>query len=98
MDAAPAQFRLVTNARQRPSSSSATRHDWLSDPESTCFPLQNCYVIRARLSEADLRQFPRHVAPNVAVVQISQLTGLNRYTVNRLLDLLRERMAQAYET
>lgn len=37
----------------------------------------------------------RHVAADLTAVQIAQLTGLNRNTVNRLLGCLRERMAQA---
>lgn len=37
------------------------------------------------------------MAADLTAVQITQLTGLNRNTVNRLLGCLRERMAQACE-
>lgn len=43
------------------------------------------------------RRFLRHVAADLTAVQIAQLTGLNRNTVNRLLACLRERMAEACE-
>ena len=39
----------------------------------------------------------RHVAADLTAVQIAQLTGLNRNTVNRLFAGLRERMAEACE-
>lgn len=40
----------------------------------------------------------RHVAADLTAVQIAELTGLNRNTVNRLLRCLRVRMAEACET
>lgn len=36
----------------------------------------------------------RYLAADLTAVQITQFTGLNRNTVNRLLGCLRERMAQ----
>ena len=57
--------------------------------------MKNRYVIRARISEHVFRRFLRHVAADLTAVQIAQLTGLNRNTVNRLLACLRERMAEA---
>lgn len=59
--------------------------------------MKNRYVIRARISEHVFRRFLRHVAADLTAVQIAQLTGLNRNTVNRLLACLRERMAEACE-
>jgi len=59
--------------------------------------VQNRYVIRARISEHVFRRFLRHVAADLTAVQIAQLTGLNRNTVNRLLASLRVRMAEACE-
>ncbi len=59
--------------------------------------MQNRYVIRSRVSEAIFRKFLRHVAADLTAVQIAQLTGLNRNSVNRFLTCLRERMAQACE-
>lgn len=59
--------------------------------------MKNRYVIRARISERVFRRFLRHVAADLTAVQIAQLTGLNRNSVNRLLACLRERMAEACE-
>ncbi|MCW5757120.1 MAG: hypothetical protein KIT54_07790 [Phycisphaeraceae bacterium] len=50
--------------------------------------MKNRSVARSRISEAIFRRVLRHVA--------AELTGLNRNT-NRLLDCLRERMAEACE-
>lgn len=60
--------------------------------------MRNCDVVRARISEAVFRRFLRHVAADLTAVQVSQLTGLNRNTVNRLLACLRLRMAEACES
>jgi len=59
--------------------------------------VKNRYVARSRVSEHQFRRFVRHVAADLTAVQIAQLTGLNRNTVNRLLACLRERMAEACE-
>ena len=59
--------------------------------------MRNRYVVRSRVSEAVFRKFLRHVAADLTAVQIAQLTGLNRNTVNRLLACLRERMAETCE-
>ena len=59
--------------------------------------MKNRYVVRSRISEAAFRRFLRCVAADLTAVQIAQLTGLNRNTVNRLLASLRERMAEACE-
>jgi len=59
--------------------------------------VKNRYVARSRISERVFRRFLRHVAADLTAVQIAQLTGLNRNTVNRLLACLRERMAEACE-
>lgn len=59
--------------------------------------MKNRYVARARVSEHVFRRFLRHVAADLTAVQIAQLTGLNRNTVNRLLAALRLRMAEACE-
>jgi hypothetical protein len=60
-------------------------------------PAQNRYVARSRIPEARFRRFARCVPADLTAVQITQLTGLNRNTVNRLLGGLRERVAQACE-
>lgn len=55
--------------------------------------LRNCYVKSSKLSEAQFRAFVRLVAADLTASQIAQVSGLNRNTVNRLLGLLRVRMA-----
>jgi len=57
--------------------------------------VKNRYLIRARISEALFRRFLRHVVADLTAVQIAQLTGINRNTVNRLLRALRRRMLAA---
>ncbi len=59
--------------------------------------MTNRYLRRARVSEHVSRRFLRHVAADLTAVQIAALTGLNRNAVNRLLALLRLRMAEACE-
>lgn len=59
--------------------------------------MTNRYLRRARISEVVFRRFLRHVAADLTAVQIAQLAGLNRNSVNRLLALLRLRMADACE-
>ena len=59
--------------------------------------MTNRYLCRARVSEHVFRRFLRHVAADLTAVQIAALTGLNRNAVNRLLALLRLRMAEACE-
>ena len=60
--------------------------------------MRNRYVVRVQTSEVVFCKFLRHVAADLAAVQISQLTGLNRNTVNRLLACLRLRMAEECAT
>lgn len=57
--------------------------------------MKNRYLVRARISEAVIRRFLRHAAADLTAVQITQLTGMNRNTVNRLLNALRRRMLAA---
>lgn len=55
--------------------------------------LRNRYVKSSKLSEAQFQAFVRLVAADLTASQIAQVSGLNRNTVNRLLGLLRVRMA-----
>lgn len=59
--------------------------------------MTNRYLVLARISEHMFRRCLRHVVVGLTAVQIAQLTGLNRNTVNRFLALLRQRMAEACE-
>jgi transposase len=54
---------------------------------------RNRYVHRAKISEAKFRQFLRCFALDMEATKIAHLTRLNRNTVNRLVNALRERMA-----
>ncbi|TNE71227.1 hypothetical protein EP331_10020 [bacterium] len=49
----------------------------------------NKYVSRSKISEAKFRQLVSYFALNLSATQIAQLSGLNRTTVNRLLDGIR---------
>lgn len=55
--------------------------------------LRNRYAKSSKLSEAQFRAFVRLVAADLTASQIAQVSGLDRNTVNRLLGLLRVRMA-----
>jgi transposase-like protein len=57
--------------------------------------VKNRYLVRAQISEAAFRRFLRHAAADLMAVQIAQLTGMNRNTVNRLLNALRRAMPAA---
>lgn len=56
--------------------------------------LRNRYARSSKLSEARFRAFIRLVAADLTASQIAQVSGLNRNSVNRLLGLLRVRMAE----
>ena len=58
---------------------------------------KNRYPNRARISERKFRQLLRLFAMDLTAVQIAELTGLNRNTVNRYLRLIRERIAEYCE-
>lgn len=55
---------------------------------------RNRYVRRAKISEAKFRQFLRCFALDMEATKIAHLTRLNRNTVNRLVNAVRERMAE----
>lgn len=54
---------------------------------------QKRYSVRLRISEWKFREFVRYFALDLTAVQIAQVTGLNRNTVNRLCRIVREQMA-----
>ena len=58
---------------------------------------KNRYIKRSKISEAKFREFIRYFALDMNAQQIASLTGLNRNTVNRLLFLLRSRIAELCE-
>jgi len=59
--------------------------------------MKNKYLNRSHISEAKFRVLVRQFALDLNGVQIAALTGLNRNTVNRVLALMRARIAQMAE-
>ena len=59
--------------------------------------MKNKYVARSKISEAKFRQLVRLFCVDLNATQIAQVAGLNRNTVNRLLQGIRERIAFACE-
>ena len=58
---------------------------------------KNKYLKRGRISERKFREFLRLFCLDLTAVQIAEITRLNRNTVNRLINLIRERMAEICE-
>lgn len=59
--------------------------------------MKNRYAIRSRISEAQFRQIVRLFALDLDATQITALTSLNRNTVNRYLQGIRQRIAEYCE-
>ena len=59
--------------------------------------MKNKYIYRSKISEAKFRQFARLFCVDLNATQIARVAGLNRNTVNRLLQGIRERIALACE-
>ena len=57
----------------------------------------NKYIERSRISEAKFREFLRYFCLDLNSTQIANLSKLNRNTVNRLINLIRVRMAEICE-
>ena len=57
----------------------------------------NKYIARSRITEKKFREFLRFFCLDLTAVQITKIIGLNRNTVNRLMRLIRERMAEICE-
>ncbi|MFH0911316.1 MAG: IS1595 family transposase [Planctomycetota bacterium] len=60
-------------------------------------PTSNRYLNRGRISERRFRAFLRLFRLDLTATQIAAVSRLNRNTVNRLIRLLRERMARICE-
>lgn len=56
--------------------------------------MDNRYVNRAKISEAKFRQLVRYFALDLTATQMAELSNLNRNTVNRYLNGIRERVAE----
>ena len=59
--------------------------------------MNNKYIKRSHLSERKFRQLIFGFSIDMTATQISLLTGVNRNTVNRIILLLRKRLAQECE-
>ena len=59
---------------------------------------KNRYSKIAKISESKFRELLRLLCINLSAIQIAQITGLNRNTVNRYLRAIRERIAYIYES
>lgn len=62
-----------------------------------CFERKNKYCHRAKISEAKFRELIRYFAADLDATQIAELSGLNRNTINRYINAVRERIAQLCE-
>ena len=60
-------------------------------------PMKNKYATRSKISEAKIRQIVRLFAVDLDALQIAQIAGVNRNTVNRYLAAFRERIAHFCE-
>ena len=56
--------------------------------------MKNKYVNRSKISEAKFRQLVKLFALDLTATQATELTGLNRNTVNRLYSAMRRRIAE----
>lgn len=59
--------------------------------------MKNKYATRSKISEAKIRQLVRLLAVGLDVLQIAQIAGVNRNTVNWYLAAFRERIAHFCE-
>ena len=55
--------------------------------------MKNRYCKSSKLSEAKFRELVKYFSADLTAVQIANLSGINRNTVNRYLRLIRERIA-----
>ena len=55
--------------------------------------MKNRYIFRFRVAQAQLRRVVRLFSLALNAVQIAELSGLSRATINRYLRALHERMA-----
>ena len=55
------------------------------------------YFVRSRISEARFREIVRYFSVDLTALQITELSAINRNTINRLYRGLRERIVQVCE-
>lgn len=59
--------------------------------------MNNKYVNRSKISEAKFRELIRYFSVDLTAIQIAELTGLNRNTVNRYLTEIRKKITRYSE-
>ncbi len=59
--------------------------------------MTNKYINRSKISEAKFREIIKYFCLDLTVLQIAELSGLNRNTITRIIKLLRQRMAEYCE-
>lgn len=59
--------------------------------------MNNKYVNRSKISEAKFRELVRFFSVDLTAIQIAELTGLNRNTVNRYLTEIRKKITHFTE-
>lgn len=59
--------------------------------------MNNKYVNRSKISEAKFRELVRFFSIDLTAIQIAELTGLNRNTVNRYLTEIRKKITRFTE-
>ena len=59
--------------------------------------MKNKYIKVAHISESKFREIVKYFSEDLTATQISNLTGLNRNTINRYLKLIRERIVRICE-
>jgi len=59
--------------------------------------MNNKYVNRSKISEAKFRELIRYFSIDLTAIQIAELTGLNRNTVNRYLTEIRKKISRFSE-
>jgi transposase-like protein len=61
-------------------------------------PMKNKYIIRSRISEHKFRQIVKYFSLDLEAKKVAHLTRLNRNTINRYFNLIRNRIAEFCET
>ena len=59
--------------------------------------MKNKYIIHSRISEKKFREILKLFCLDIEAKKTSQITGISRYTINRLYDKIRERITQDCE-
>ncbi|WP_234567165.1 IS1595 family transposase [Rhodohalobacter sp. 614A] len=59
--------------------------------------MKNKYVNRSKISEAKFREIVRFFSIDLTAIQIAELTGLNRNTINRYLTEIRKKITRYSE-